>query len=66
MDNDMFKRINTKYLNENIYQLDELYEKKALTLGEYMTVTLLLKNLSQLEQLSLMFSQEVDLEKKGR
>lgn len=44
--------IHTKYLGENITKLDELYDNKRLSLGEYMEIALLIKILEELHQMN--------------
>lgn len=43
--------IETKYLRNYIFILDELYDKKAITLGEYMQIGMQLKLLESLDRI---------------
>ena len=60
----MVEEIVTKYLNQNIFQLDKLLEKKQITLGEYLLIGVQLKILEKMDRFEAMMKEEPKKEEK--
>jgi hypothetical protein len=54
----MVEEIVTKYLNQHIFQLDKLLDKKQITLGEYLMIGVQLKILEKMDRFEAMMKEE--------